>query len=318
MMHLRIALLAALVCATPVAWAGDRAHDWLMRINDAARRLDYDGTFVYLHGGMLEALRIVHRNDGGRVRERLLSLNGAPREVLRDGETVQCYLPDEKSVVVEQHKADARGFPALLPEQLAVLDENYAISLGPTMRVAGRRAQQIIVRPHDKMRYGHHLWADVETGLLLKADLLDTNGEMIEQFMFSQIMIGDVPMDALKAENSGAGLRWHRVAEDGDSAAVPGAWTLTVLPKGFRLATRMTRKVPVRNVPVEHLVVSDGLATVSVFIEKAGASPAIQGTTRMGAVHAHGRRMDGHQVTAVGEAPQATVVEIANAVAPRR
>jgi sigma-E factor negative regulatory protein RseB len=321
MSQVRPILLAAAVLLAPPAFAGDRAHDWLIRISNAARGLNYDGVFVYQHDHQLEALRVVHRNEDGRSRERLVSLNGAPREILRDDRTVHCYLPDENSVVVEHRRADTKSFPTLLPERLAVLDENYVIELGRTARVAGRRAQQVIIRPRDTLRYGYHLWADVDTGLLLKADLLDTKGETIEQFMFTQIAIGNVPETALKPENTGTDLRWHRVSDDTETGSgTVSAWTVANPPKGFRLTMQMARKEPVRNVPVEHLVLSDGLATVSVFIEKAGSSSAMamQGASHMGAVNAFGRRLGEHQVTVVGEVPQATVALIGNALAARR
>jgi sigma-E factor negative regulatory protein RseB len=306
-------------CAAPVAHA-DRAHDWLLRINDAARRLSYDGTFVYLHNGQLEALRIVHSNDGGRERVRLVSLNGAPREMVRDDSTVRCYFSDANSVVVEHRKADAKSFPAILPERLAALDDNYAIELGRAARIAGRNAQQLRIAPRDALRYGYYLWADTETGLLLKTDLLDADGTVVEQFMFTHLVLGDVAAAALEPESTGRETTWRR--EEGgitDTTAVP-AWTVTDPPRGFRLTSHMTRTARSRSVPVEHLVYSDGLATVSVFVEKSegGNAPSVRGTSKMGAVHAFGRRAGDYQVTVVGEVPQATVALIGNSVAARR
>ena len=110
--------------------AGDDAHAWLLKMNQASRDLSYSGFFVYQHGDQLESMRILRKVQGGLVRERLVSLNGAAREVIRTDQEVRCYLPDENMVVVEQRRLEARSFPSLLPQSLRNLDKNYLITLG--------------------------------------------------------------------------------------------------------------------------------------------------------------------------------------------
>ena len=152
-------------------------------------------------------------------------------------------------------------------------------------RITNRVAQLVIIKPVDQYRYGYHLWADADTGLLLKADLLDTNGAILEQFMFTQINIGiKIPAAALAPGMTGKSMVWYR--EDGDTRNVsekPG-WSASQLPKGFRLSAHMTRRLPMRKQPVEHLVYTDGLAAVSVFIEKQekNVKPFMHGPSRMG------------------------------------
>lgn len=313
-------LYAVLALVPAAGSAAERAHDWLTRMHDAARRLSYDGTFVFQQGRQLELLRVVHQSEGGRVRERLVSLNGTPREIVRDDETVLCFLPDESSVVVEHRKAGTRSFPALLPERAAELEQSYLFELGPRARVVGRMAQVVVVKPRDALRYGYRLWADTETGLLLKADLVDARGETLEQFMFTQLTIGNVPKSALEPQSEGKGLRWHRAPQSNASASSEARWSVSRLPKGFRLETHVTRMGPVSKAAVEQLVYSDGLATVSVFIEKAASAAAsgVEATSHMGAVHAYRRRVDGHQVTVVGEVPQATVKAMGSALVAQR
>jgi sigma-E factor negative regulatory protein RseB len=64
--------------------------------------------------------------------------------------------------------------------------------------------------------------------------------------------------------------------------------------------------------PVSHLVYSDGLASVSVFIEPRNPRAVpMEGLAKVGAAFAYSRDLDGHQVTAVGEVPAATVEAIA-------
>ena len=304
-----------------LAYAADSAQQWLMKINHAARNLDYDGVFVYQHDTQLEAMRIIHKAVNKSSKERLVSLNGAPREVIRDDREVRCYWPDKNSVLVEYRKAGSSGFPAILPERLQDLEKYYGIKLGKEQRIIDRVAQLVIVKPSDNFRYGYNLWADKETGLLLKADLLNSSGKILEQFMFTQVNIGGtIPDAALAPAVSTKNMVWYR--EGGDtrkSPAKPG-WTVTNLPEGFMLSAHMMRQMPMRNQPVEHLVYTDGLAAVSIFIEKQGkgVKPVKPGTSSMGAVHAYGTNIDDYQITAVGAVPARTVSLIGGSVMPAR
>ncbi len=318
-----------LPCALVRAAAAGEASEgleWLMKISRAARSLDYSGIFVYRHGTQLEAVRILHRgSSGGAPRERLVSLNGAPREVIRTEREVICLLPDMNSAVVEYRKARGKHFPLLLPERLPDLRDLYTIQLGGQGRVAGRQAQLVLISPRDEYRYGYRLWADRETGLLLKADLIDHRGRILEQFMFTHLTLGEpIPDSAFMSPADGAGgMRWYR------EEAVPAppkaegkegepAWVAERLPPGFRLSLFLTRRGPVHRQPIDHLVYTDGLATVSVFIEKREqGKPFMRGPRHLGAVHAFGRELDGYHVTAVGEVPAATVVMIGSSIKPR-
>lgn len=301
------------------ASAADEAYDWLMKINNATRTLDYEGVFVYQHGGQLEAMRIVHKVENGTARERLVSLNGSPREIIRDKREVICYWPDKKRVTVEYRKADNKNFPAILPERLQDLGGYYALELGNAERITGRPAQLVIVKPIDQFRYGYRLWADKETGVLLKADLLDTRGQLLEQFMFTQISIGKkIPAAALQPSVASEGMTWHREEDDPTTSNDKPGWKVSRLPKGFRLSAHVTRQAVMRKRPVEHLVYTDGLAAVSVFVEKRGgdAKNFMIGPSRMGAVNAFGARVQDYQVTTVGEAPAETIALIGGSVMP--
>jgi sigma-E factor negative regulatory protein RseB len=314
----RFTLAVLLGLAAPLAQAAD-AQALFARMHQAGRSLDYEGTFVYQHGDQLESLRIIHKAGTGGVRERLVSLNGAPREIIRTDSEVRCYLPDENAVLIEHRRADNRNFPALLPDSLAQLKGNYRISVGKEGRVAGRKAVSVRIKPHDAYRYGYLLWADEASGLLLKASLLDEHGDVVEQYLFTQVSIGKpISESELKPQYPTKGIVWQR-AHGETPAPSTSQWMAARLPAGFTLSARMMRMLPARKHPVEHLVYSDGLAVVSVFVERAddAVKPnAPSGLTRMGAVHAFGKVIEGHQVTVVGETPALTVDMIGESVGP--
>lgn len=299
------------------AFAEDDAYAWLLKINQAARKLNYEGTFVYQSGGHLETMRIVHRVSDGSVEERLISLTGAPREVIRTDNEVRCYLPDQNSIVVEHRGANGKSFPAIVPDRLRDLDDNYVIEMGKSGRVTGRMAQRIVIKPRDDFRYGYHLWADRDTGLLLKAELLNDQGKVLEQFMFTDIRVGGViPPAALEPQTQGKGMVWYRNNGSDSAAQSVHAWAATRLPKGFKLSSSMTRKMSIRDRAAEHLVYTDGLAAVSIFVEKARErAPTMEAPSGMGALYIFSRPIDSHYITVVGEVPPKTVTLIGNSIA---
>ncbi|MDX1488167.1 MAG: MucB/RseB C-terminal domain-containing protein [Acidiferrobacterales bacterium] len=313
-----LGVISTMVLLSPTVAEAESAYDWLMRMNQATRQLTYDGTFVYQHGDQLEAMRIIHMVDGDSVQERLVSLNGAAREVIRDDRQVTCYLPDRQSAFVEHRLGREKSFPVILPERVKDLKKNYRIQLSDKGRVTGREAQSIIIRPRDEYRYGYLMWADKQSGLLLKADLVDHVGKTLEQFMFTQVDIGRrIEPYELEPAIASEGLAWYwgKTVEPNDTPAAASTWSVEQLPQGFKRIYRIMRKGATRDSTVIHLVYSDGLAAVSVFIEEAqGEKPSMIGASRMGAVHAYGNIVDGRQVIVVGEVPAATVELIGRSV----
>ena len=308
------------LCAALLAWSGlahaqlsPDALDWLRRIYQATEKLSYSGTFVYQQGDSSETLRIMRYADSRGGVEKLQALDGSPREVLRELDTVKCYLPDTQTVKVDR-RVDRRGFPALLPQEIERLADNYSAALAGTGRVAGLDAREIVLSPRDGFRYGYRLWADVNTGMLLKAAVLDEKGATIEQFTFTQFDPGRVTRDKLKP--SYAARKW-RVQDD---ATVPAnlaedGWTVSSEIMGYRKVAEVKRRLGDSR-RVGQIVYSDGLAAISVFIEQRRneTDPMQAGLAGKGAVNLYSREIAGHLVTAVGEAPAVSVQRVADIV----
>lgn len=297
------------------------AHAWLRQMSTASQSLNYRGTFVYLHQGRLEAMRIIHRAAEGGEQERLLALTGEAREVIRDKERVTCILPKSKAVMVDR-SLPRKPFPAALPRDLGDLADNYEFLVQDEDRVSGLSTRGILIRPRDAFRYGYRLWLERDNGLLLKSELLDAAGSPVEQLMFTDIEVLDSVPDAdLQPALQGEDYTRQRHQEQPPTArsAAPaenGEWTVAGLPPGFMLTHRSRHALPASSGEVEHLVFSDGLATVSVYIEPQSES-GLNGASHMGAVNALGLRQGGHQITVVGEVPRLTVERIGASVQRR-
>jgi len=308
------------LCVALLAWTGlahaqfsPDALTWLRKIYQATEKLSYSGTFVYQQDASSETLRITRFTDSRGGVEKLEALDGSPREVVRELDTVKCYLPDSHTVKVDR-RVDRRGFPALLPEQIERLADNYGATLGGTGRVAGLESREIVLSPRDGFRYGYRLWADVHTGMLLKAVVFDDKGQTVEQFTFTQFKPGRVKRDKLKP--SYTARKW-RVEDDATSPADLAAdgWSLGAEVLGYRKVAEVKRQLG-ESRKVGQVVYSDGLAAISVFIERRGNEPEPMqpGPAGRGAVNLYSREIAGHVVTAVGEAPAISVQRVADVV----
>ena len=316
-----LALLLGLFIPLGIATAEQMAEvqAWLQKMQRAAHTLNYEGTFVYGQGSQMSSMRIIHRATPKGEQERLIAMDGSGREVIRNAGKVTCIMPDRKAVVVEKSRTP-KQFPPAFPIEIDRLAKYYRFTLDGTGKVAGRLTQRIDITPKDNYRYGHHLWVDSETGLLLKTHLINEHGKRVEQFVFTEINYLDMIPDALlKSGVDDEGFTWYEAKQenvsqqqDDDAEGLNIDW----LPGGFREDMKVSKKLPNSVMPVRQLVFSDGLASVSVFVEEEiEHNPAnLLGGTRMGAINVHGRSLGDYHVTVVGEVPHRTVRKISDSV----
>jgi sigma-E factor negative regulatory protein RseB len=314
---IRSFLLLVLLAAGGAQAQSPEALGWLRKMHDATHKLSYRGTFVYQSAGRSETSRITRLVDAGGDIEKLEVMDGVPREIVRTRDTVRCYLPGSRLVKVEKRvEGGERGFPALLPERIGALARHYDISLGETRRIAGYDCQAVVLSPRDNLRYGYKLYADVNTGMLLRAVTLDAAGEQIEQFSFTQLALGGVTRDMVRPRH--ASREW-RVEDAAAAPARLAGWSLSSELPGFHKVVELKRRLG-ESRSAGQVVYSDGLAAVSVFIEslEGRSDPVRPGLASMGAIPIYTREVANHVVTVVGEAPAASVQRIADAVEYRR
>lgn len=312
-----LGLAGAAHADAPAPQAQD-ALNWLKKMATASRQYNYSGTFVYQYGNQTETSRVVHFvNSAGGEFERLETLDGPPREVIRSNDQIVCYLPSAKAVLVEQR--GSRHFPQLLPDSLAGIPENYEVRREADDRIAGHDCVWIAVLPRDNLRYGRRFCAEVSSGLPLRAKTVNEKNETVESFGFTELTLGGTfnrdkvrsrYADKARAQN----WRVDRSAMNA-APATPAetGWVVNNQPAGFKKTMEVKRSIAGRNGPVSHIVFSDGLTAVSVFIEPA-AKPVKQSLSHQGAVNIYTRPYGSHVLTVLGEAPAATVMQIANSL----
>lgn len=283
--------------------------EWFARVVDAADQVSYRGELVHLPGGhRVTTMEIIRRGGAETYDERLLTLDGVPSEVIRDGRTVTCILPEGRQSLAGQ-RVPRNPMPGRHWSVTAAVAAHYEfLDLGEA-RVAGRVGQVVGVRPLDASRYGYRLWVDHDTHLLLRADVMDANGETVERSAFTRIEFpATVDDDALSPTLRGEVLSWQ-VSELDRDLAPERVWRPAALPAGFTFDGARSR-----GDGVEQQVFTDGIAMVSIFVGPVQEEAGLMGASRMGAMSAFGLRTAGRQVTVVGDLPEDAVRAIAESL----
>jgi sigma-E factor negative regulatory protein RseB len=305
--------LAALTVSAAVF--ADDARALLEQMERSLAGRNYEGTFVHEHAGQTDTLRIIHRAEPGGFTERLVSLDGSGREVIRRDGEVRAYFPDQRAVLVDSGQRAGLLFPGLAGLDTAA-GQVYSVREETHARCSGRSAHVVVVEPRDEFRYGYRVWIDKSSSMPLKTQLRTTEGRVVEQLVFTELTLpAHIPDSALQPAVVARDYRWlRRGAVNGENAERPAdaTWDAAELPPGFRLISNSTQFVGGGQQPATHLVFSDGLASVSVFVEPPSPAarspePAATTMTSLGSSSALSTEVNGHKVTAIGEVPPDTV-----------
>lgn len=284
----------------------------------AARELNYQGIFIYQNGNQSRSVQITHMNNSGREFTRNMVLDnkvpvGQPREVFSQGSDIVIFHPKNDKVIIEKRRGQ-NLFPAMLPINLQSLKESYSARVGMLDYVAGRQAQVIELIPKDAYRYSYKIWTDTEYGLLIKMTLLNAKTETLEQMAFQELSM-------LNSHD----LNWFQPKIDisknyvMEEAAMPNRvhtnWIVAELPPGYMKVDHVELVVNGKTTPINQMIFSDGIASVSLFIEPIvkGMRPKM-GHKLVGSTNICANVIDGYQIIVVGEVPLATVQQIAKAV----
>lgn len=291
----------------------EQGREALNRLVQALDEQSYSGTFVYARAGIVETVRVVHRaGEKGRFRQRLEILTGPEREIVRTADGVRVAGVGHARNVHRQGIGGALG--DAWPRADEIDESLYRIRLAGDGRVAGRAADVVLIEPLDQLRYGHRLWIDRESGLPLQAQLLE-GSRVIERLLFTALElrdeIGEQELEPrLEVARELESVARERIEEE------QARWHVPEPPSGFKLVGRsVLAGAEEREQRIEHLLFSDGLATVSIYIEAGGGGE--RGRARAGALHAFEEPIDDHHVTAIGDVPARTVERFATGVRPR-
>lgn len=287
--------------------ASEPLWETLKHTHMQAQSMSYEGTLSTQSGTDLFNSRVKHVFENGNEYELIEQLDGQPTKWIRHNNDIQCILPDRK-MIIDEKRHMAVSFPRLITPSNQEIDLSayYEISELPQARVANRTARVLALRSRDEFRYGYRLFLDKEHGLLLKSQLLDHHDRVLEQVGFTDVNF-EVSLDQ-KPEMLKAGPGWHSANVEthvvGDDHL---GYKLPMKNRGF-VKVQSLCKSKTADQEVHQTVFTDGLATVSVFVQAAKDDLRLPGAPLIhGAVMSLSKLDNQHLVTVIGEVPQVTL-----------
>ena len=284
------------------------ARDLLMRMTKAMSSLNYHGTIALFRNGKLETLKFSHSVNEGSEQERLVSLNSPLREIIRNSKQVKCIFLDSKQVVVD-HRPSRRSFLMDLPENLKMAEKLYILKLEANETIAMQPTQVVSIKPLDKYRFARKIWVAEKSHLPLKFELTDDKGTILEQMVFTDIaVLESIPKIDIQVDTTPNVRHIHQMQTLDFKLS---SFALNQVPPGFEKMFFTHQSISEKGQPVEHLLLSDGFSSISVYLEKTSQQLEV-GHQSAGAVNSYFRQLVGHQLTIMGEVPTRTLQFIAD------
>ena len=312
------AVALGVACAAQAS-PGNDPLAWLKRASDAARLATYAGTFVHTNGDRTSTFRVTHVNAGGEEHERLEPLDGPALEIVRRNDEMFCHFPDAKTVRLDS-RITARFFPSILRSTPESIGSSYEVKLGKSERILGHQCRWIRLDPKDRLRFAQRLCSEEATGLVIRAKTFNEQRQVIEQYTFTELKLGPQAAKAADVRSSFEARvkQWRTDKQPREEArSVDTGWTIANSPPGFQKVTEIKRTLPGRPEPVSQIVLSDGLASVSVFVEPNAPPRTTEASTEDGTTTFFVRPMGEHVVTVLGEVPLATAQQVGRSVTRR-
>ncbi len=310
------------ISVTPAATSEGESRsidEWLARMHEAAKKRAYVGTFVVSSGGNMTSAKIWHVCEGSQQLERVDMLSGAPRSTFRHNDQVVTFIPEHK--VVRHEKRDSLGgFPQFLQTTDSRIADFYAVRVGGVERVAGVEADIVTLQPKDSLRFGYRVWTERKRGLVVKLQTLDLDGKVLEQAAFSELQL-DAPLKMDKLVQMMGKVDGYRVEKPTlvKTTASAEGWTVKLPVAGFKPVSCYKRPAtggsPIAGTEPLQWIFSDGLASVSVFVEPLDKQRHDkESTLSLGATQTLTRQVNNHWITVMGEVPMTTLRLFASSI----
>ena len=300
-------ILSSLLFVPMMASASPEAIELVGKMRDALIKSNYMGIFVYTNGQKMQTMHVAHEWKNGTERSHISALSGTPREILRDQKYVTCVWPEAGAAVREPVSAD-RDFELPIPSDTDKLSSYYRFSLGDMDRVASQPCRSVAVEPMDNYRFGHEYCIDEKTGMPLRIQTVNSEGQTIEQLVFTDISFPEV-IDEQRFTLASDISSYH-IAEAATSTkwgSGKNKYKFNGLPIGFKVDSFVNQPASESEPGFHQLILSDGLAKVSLFISSYVHEQPMQGKLKSGAMHVMSTNRDGHELTAIGEVPERTL-----------
>lgn len=310
---IKVLIFSLMAIFSASLWAAQSGVDWLVRMTDSFDSLSYDGVFVHQEAGAMNSMRVRHGLIGGVGYESLEDLDGQRISVIRADDSVICVFPDQGDFSAGFLPSEPfKRFQELDRERLKLAYDIQVVDIN--QRIASRTAIKLKLTPKDEFRYGHEFWIDKENGFLLKHDVLDLKDKLLERIQFTSVNFApDLKAEDFIPNESANTQHYMRV----EPKVVQRQWTFDWLPEGFSFVWDDARQM---NETTNMMLLSDGMSTVSVFIEKSSKKRP-QTLINLGATIAGEQSVNVNEqtylLTMVGEVPAETIQRLMTVIMPK-
>jgi sigma-E factor negative regulatory protein RseB len=306
-----LTLLALISCLSVSANSFNNPQAWLQKLSQATSELNFNVSFVVLKPNAdVEPYVWRHAIVNGVEFEHLNLLNGPGREVVRVGPNISYFEPYTPPYTLQSSSING-PVPYQLIKNYESLLGSYNFVLVGRSRVSGRAAQQIRMVSHDKNRYAYNLWLDQASGLILRLDTLDLNGQVVEQLQVTSLEITEQP-DAYFARIESSEL--PRVAALNNRTDSALSWQINWLPSGMKVIKKDVRRLSANDGTVEYMMLSDGMVDISVYLQQLPNGLSQQTALKHQANTLVTMQRDSLAVTVIGKLPAKTAGAIASSI----
>ncbi|NUY57123.1 MULTISPECIES: sigma-E factor regulatory protein RseB [Salinivibrio] len=306
-----IGALALVSLMSAQASAEPSAEALLHQMDTASDTLDYELSYILVGKNSLEPLRFRHARIGGEAFGHLMYLSGPSREVIRRGKEISYFEPGYDPFTIASDHMVA-PLPTLIQADIDILANHYDfVSMGHA-REAGMDCQVVRITPKDGERYSYVLWLDQDSHLPVRADLLDRDGDPLEQYRALSLVVTPKINDAMQKLTQLAlppVLTLPQTTRRSDLD-----WQVTVLPDGFKPVYSNRHRLMMTKRAVESQMFSDGLFSFSVYLAKADDVSVRKQIVRQGRRTLHSVINGNAEITVVGDIPPETAKRIADSV----
>ncbi|WP_299020568.1 sigma-E factor regulatory protein RseB [uncultured Photobacterium sp.] len=287
------------------------AEALLHQMDKASRELSYELSYILIKKNSIEPLRYRHAVQNGEVYAHLIYLSGPPREVIQRGNEVSYFEPGLDPFTIDSNKMVA-PLPPIMKSDIDALAGYYDFIPMGRAREAGVACDVVRVAPKDGARYSYLLWIDTRSKLVMRADLLDRDGEPLEQYRAVSYVVNPKVGEVLQSLKT---VELPAVVQLPPQPQANLGWQVNWLPQGFESVSRNRHRLMLTERPVESKMFSDGLFSFSIYVSAADSFTVREQLVRQGRRTLHSHLMKDKEVTVVGDIPPATARRVAESVA---
>ncbi|MFA0492509.1 sigma-E factor regulatory protein RseB [Vibrio sp. 10N.222.54.B11] len=296
---------------SPTAFAEETtAKALLHQMNEASQHLNYELSYILIKKSSIEPLVYRHAVNDDQQLAHLVYLSGPVREVIRRGNEVSYIEPGTEPFTIQSGSMVAPVIP-MINRDIESLNQYYDFVKVGRSREAGSTTQVLRVVPKDGLRYSYVVWVDEKTNLPLRADLLDRDGEVLEQYRTISYVVNDKIAEAMGGLSQ---AQLPKVLSLPEGLVSETNWQASWIPEGFKSKELSRYQMAATDKMVESQLFSDGLFNFSVYIAEKDEHSLKGQLVRQGRRTLHSLVIGDKEISVVGDIPPATAKRIAQSV----